>query len=65
MNARTKAAMLESITGMIRSGSGKDARDLKSKVIDLTIMVKKYRERTSEEPGDELLGSILSNLLDP
>ena len=64
INKRTKGAMMSRITGMVTKGSSKNTRELKSRLLDLEVMVKKYRERVNEVPDDALLASILSNLLD-
>ena len=63
-NGRTKAAMMDSLTGLIRAGSSKTARELKTRLFDLALMVNKYRERTGEEPNKALLASVLSNRWD-
>ena len=64
INHRTKAAMMDAITSMIKKGSSRNYRELKARLTDLELMVKKYRQRTAESPDHTLLASILSNLLD-
>ena len=64
INHRTKAAMMEAITGMVRRGASKTAKELKARLLDLGTMAKKYLQRTGEEPDVNLLASVLANLLD-
>lgn len=56
--------LLDSITGMIRQGPSKNARELKSRLTDLLAAIKNFRKKTNEEPEPVTLASVLSNLLD-
>ena len=64
VNNRTKGAMIDKITSMVQRGSSKNTSQLKTNLMDLEIMVKRFRERVSEVPDESLLASVLSNLLD-
>ena len=64
INHRTKAALTDNLTGMIRNGSSKDFRTLKNKLLEMEAICKMFRKRTNEEPEPSLLASILSNILD-
>ena len=64
VNARTKAVMMDSITGMIGRGRAKTEKETKSKLLDLQVLVNKHPKRISELPDDILLASVSSNILD-
>lgn len=64
INHRTKAALTDNLTGMIRNGSSKDFRTLKNRLLEMEAICKMFRKRTNEEPEASLLASILSNILD-
>ena len=65
VNHRTKAAMTETITKMVQLGASQNPKILKSRLLDLETLIKRFLKKTNEMPEESLLASVLANLLDP